>query len=163
MLTWLKQYLPAPDKHLNNSYRFVILRQAITWIGTEMEIHNLLKFWAQTRKLQDRQDSKIAYSINGPWYFNKTNTFSSFEDESRAFNLMERWLTWCCQVCINFKFQVFDIYLTQLVGYRFHSQFLKSPSYFFTLDLIKIYHFCFLNWVKLFASACSVFFSQFYG
>ena len=35
----------------------------------------------QTKKWQDKQDSKIAYSINGSWYFNKTNSFSSFEDE----------------------------------------------------------------------------------
>ena len=35
-----------------------------------------------TRKPQEKQDSKIANYINGPWYFNKTNTFSSFEDES---------------------------------------------------------------------------------
>ena len=31
------------------------------------------KFWAQTRKLQDKQGSKTAYSVNGSLYFNKTN------------------------------------------------------------------------------------------
>ena len=41
-----------------------LLKFIIHWI--------LLKFWVQTRKLQDKQDSKID-SINGPWYFNKTN------------------------------------------------------------------------------------------
>ena len=35
-----------------------------------------------TRKPQEKQDSKIANYINGSWYFNKTNTFSSFQDES---------------------------------------------------------------------------------
>ena len=41
-----------------------LLKFIIHWI--------LLQFWVQTRKLQDKQDSKID-SINGSWYFNKTN------------------------------------------------------------------------------------------
>ena len=38
MLTQLKQYWEL----LNDSYRHVILRQAIVWIQTGMEIHNPL-------------------------------------------------------------------------------------------------------------------------
>ena len=41
----------------------------------------VLKFWAQTKKPQNKQDSKIAYYINGSWYFKKTNLFSSSEEE----------------------------------------------------------------------------------
>ena len=40
-----------------------------------IEFHNpywmLLKYWAQTRKLEDKQDSKID-SLNASLYFNKT-------------------------------------------------------------------------------------------
>ena len=36
-------YLTGPDNYLNDSYRLVvILRQAIVWIGTGMEIHDSL-------------------------------------------------------------------------------------------------------------------------
>ena len=68
----------------NNSYRLVILRQAMAWKGLvwKFTIHwVVLKFWAQTRKPQDKQGSKIAYSVNRSWYFNKTNTLCYFEEE----------------------------------------------------------------------------------
>ena len=32
-----------------------------------------MKFWTQTRKLKNNQDSEITYSIKGSWYLNKTN------------------------------------------------------------------------------------------
>ena len=38
----------------------MILKFKIHWTA--------LKFWAETRKLPDKQDSKIAYSVNGSWY-----------------------------------------------------------------------------------------------
>ena len=58
MLTQLKQYLTGPDQHLNNSYRIVILRQSLGWVGNIIEIN-------KTRKLEEKQDSKIGYSMNG--------------------------------------------------------------------------------------------------
>ena len=74
------QYLPFfnsyPDQYLNDSYRLVIVKTSLASMENKgIEIHNrywvLLKFWAQTRKLQDKQDSKID-SSNGSWYFNET-------------------------------------------------------------------------------------------
>ena len=72
----MKLYLTGPDQYLNDSHRLVILKTGLAWIRRNgIEIHNpywiLLKFWAQTRKLQDKQDSKID-SLNESWYFNKT-------------------------------------------------------------------------------------------
>ena len=64
---------------------------------------------------QDNQDS-----INRSWYFNKTTTFSSFEEESIGlFNLMETSLTW---IFITSNSKVFDAYLTQSAGYSLYSQ-----------------------------------------
>ena len=72
-------YWPSflPEKLIFMSFIFkkcFIIIHIIHWI--------VLKFWTQTRKTQDKYGSKIAYSINGSWYFNKTNTFSSFEEEN---------------------------------------------------------------------------------
>ena len=59
---------------------------------TGMKVHNPLKSaeirsWHKFgRTAQDKQDSKIVYAINESWYFNKANTFSSFEEESIEFN-----------------------------------------------------------------------------
>ena len=96
--------------------------------------------------MPDKQDLTIAYSVNGSWYFNKTNTFLSFEKEitsSIQFNgeiinmmfstkfvyiLTPRYLTliWLNQPDIVFN-----------LNYIF-----KSPSNFFCLDLkITIYVF----------------------
>ena len=72
----LQATLTGPYLYLNNSYRLVILRQTLLEKSMVLKftIHWIvLKFWAQTRKLRDNQDSKIAYSINGSWYFKKTN------------------------------------------------------------------------------------------
>ena len=52
----------------------VVWKFTIDWI--------VLKFRAQTKKPQDKQDSKVTYSVNGSWYTNKTNTFSPFKEES---------------------------------------------------------------------------------
>ena len=43
----------------------MVLKFTIHWI--------VLKFGAQTRALQDKQDSKITYSKYGYWYFNESN------------------------------------------------------------------------------------------
>ena len=74
-----------PDQYLNDSYRLVILRKAIAWIGSGVEIHNPLnsaEMLSPNKKAARSADSTIAYSINGSWYFNKTNTFSCFAEES---------------------------------------------------------------------------------
>ena len=50
-----------------------------------MEIHNPLisaEILSPNKKPQDREDSKIAYCIDGSSDFNKTNTFSSYEEDS---------------------------------------------------------------------------------
>ena len=53
---------------------------------TGKEIHNSLNsakiLRLKSRNPQDKKYSKIAYYINGSWYFNETNTFSSSEEES---------------------------------------------------------------------------------
>ena len=59
--------MTCPDQYLNNCYRFVIV-----WIGNDIEVHNPLN-----GALQDKQDPKIAYSINGSWYFNDTNVMEN--------------------------------------------------------------------------------------
>ena len=75
------QYLPLfnsyPDQYLNDSYRLVILKTGLASIGNNgTEILNsywiLLKFWAQTRKLQEKQDSKVD-SPNESWYLDILN------------------------------------------------------------------------------------------
>ena len=58
---------PKP-KYLTDNCRLVILRQDIVRIETGMEILNplnSLEILSQNRKLEDMQDSKIAYSLNG--------------------------------------------------------------------------------------------------
>ena len=76
--------LHSPDQYLSNSYRPVILRQAIIWIGTGIEIPNPLNSAEilSPNKSKDKQDSKMVYPMNGSWYFNKTNIFFSFEEEN---------------------------------------------------------------------------------
>ena len=61
---YLSLFNSYPDEYLNDSYRLVILKTGLASIGNNgIEFHNLywilLKFWAQTRKMQDKQDSKI--------------------------------------------------------------------------------------------------------
>ena len=68
-----------------------------------MEIHNPLnsaEIWAQTRKPQDKQDSKIAYSVNGSWL---TRFLLLRKKVLFLFNLMERSLTGCCKLSL-YKF-----------------------------------------------------------
>ena len=60
------------------SYRLVILGQTLLEqrMVLKFTIHwRVLKLLAQTRELQDTQDSKIASSVNGSWSFNKTNVY----------------------------------------------------------------------------------------
>ena len=45
-----------------------------------MEVHNPLSI-TKLESYQDKQDSKMAWSINES-YLNKSNTFSYFEEES---------------------------------------------------------------------------------
>ena len=48
-----------------------------------MEIHNPLNIAEiLSPNVQYKQHSKIAYFMNGSWYFNKTKAFASFEEES---------------------------------------------------------------------------------
>ena len=47
----------------------MVLKFTIHWLVLKQERSQ----WAQTKNLQDKQDSKLAYSINGSAYFNKTN------------------------------------------------------------------------------------------
>ena len=57
----------------------------------------------------------MAYSINGSWYFNKTNTFSSFEEESigyMQFNGEIINIMLPTKLALNFNFHIFDTYLT---------------------------------------------------
>ena len=78
MLAWLKQHLTILGQYLSNSYRLVFLRQTLLKqsIVLKFTIHwVVLKFWAQTRKLQDKEDWKIAYCKSG---FNLTNRDSYF-------------------------------------------------------------------------------------
>ena len=89
----------------------------------------MLKFWVQTRKLQDKQNSKIVYSINGSWYFNKINTFSPFEEEgigSIQFNGEIINMMLPTKVSINFNSQVFDIKSASLTSIMF-SDHLQVP------------------------------------
>ena len=53
----------------------------------------MLKFLAQTRKLQHEQDSKIAYSINGSWYFNKANVGGKWYIFRNACFVIFSWLS----------------------------------------------------------------------
>ena len=57
-------YFSIFSSYLNDSYRLGVLKTGLAWTGRNgIEIHNphwiLLKSWAQTRKLQDKQNSKI--------------------------------------------------------------------------------------------------------
>ena len=69
---------------------------------TGKEIHNPLNsakiLRLKSRNPQDKKYSKIAYYINGSWYFNETNTFSSSEKRVLVlFSSMERLLIWSYQ------------------------------------------------------------------
>ena len=58
-----------------------------------------MKVWRYEgfKKYEDLKDLKIAYFINGIWYFYKINTFFSIEEVNIGlFGLMERLLKWCC-------------------------------------------------------------------
>ena len=72
---------------------------------TGKEIHNPLNsakiLRLKSRNPQDKKYSKIAYYINGPWYFNETNTFSSSEKRVLVlFSSMERLLIWSYQLSL---------------------------------------------------------------
>ena len=46
----LTHYLTGPNEYLPDSYRLLILRSAITWLGAGMEIHNpfnSVQIWVQ--------------------------------------------------------------------------------------------------------------------
>ena len=72
---------------------------------TGKEIHNPLNsakiLRLKSRNPQDKKYSKIAYYINGSWYFNETNTFSSSEKRVLVlFSSMERLLIWSYQLSL---------------------------------------------------------------
>ena len=72
---------------------------------TGKEIHNPLNsakiLRLKSRNPQDKKYSKITYYINGSWYFNETNTFSSSEKRVLVlFSSMERLLIWSYQLSL---------------------------------------------------------------
>ena len=76
-----------------------------------IEIYNtywiLLKFWAQTRKQQDKQDSKVD-SLNGSWYFNKTYVEVKLYIIRNICFVIFSWLSVVC--CIDDCHIIFTVY-----------------------------------------------------
>ena len=58
----------------------------------------MFKFWAQTRKLQDKKDSKID-CLNGSWYFNKTSVDGKWYIFRNIYFAIFGWLSEVC--CID--------------------------------------------------------------
>ena len=84
-----------------DNYRFVILKIGFASIGNNgVKIHNpywiLLKFWAQTRKLQDQQNSQID-SPNGSWYLNKTYVDGKWHIFRNICFVIFSWLSVVCR------------------------------------------------------------------
>ena len=103
MLAYLKQHLTSLDLYLNSSYRLVILRQTLLKHSMILKFTFhwiVLKFWAQTRKLQDMEDSKIVYC---KWIlkmdFNKTNHDGKLYIFRNIFFVIFSWLSVKC--CID--------------------------------------------------------------
>ena len=57
----------------------------------------LLKFWAQTRKLKDKQNSKID-SPNGSWYFNKAYVDGRWFIFRHVCFVIFSWLSMVCYI-----------------------------------------------------------------
>ena len=129
----------------------VVWKFTIDWI--------VLRFRAQTKKPQDKQDSKVTYSINGSWYINMNNTFSPFKEESIGsiqFNgdiismMLPTKFVWILTPWyLTIDSLKEDIFFN--INYIFN-----SPSVFFFLDFKMSFLFLKLN--ETFVSACSVFY-----
>ena len=121
----------------------------------------LLKFWTQTRKPQDKVDSKVAYYINGSWYSNKSNTFSPLKRRVLVlFSLMRRSLKCLTnKVCMSFNSQIFNLFSQQDIVSNLNKYIFKSPSNVFYLDLMIITS-VFLTWVKLYLHLLVQFFNR---
>ena len=105
-LTVTYQYLVNPyivkatytglDLYLNNNSK-----ADLAWIWYGIEIHNILnsdEILTHTKNMQDEQDSKIAYSINGSWYFNKTNVDGKWYIFRNIYSVIFNWLSVECWI-----------------------------------------------------------------
>ena len=76
------------------------VKTGLAW-NNGIEIHNpywiLLKFWVQTRKPQDKQDSKIN-SLNGSWYFSKTYVDGKWYIVRNIYFVIFSWLSYSITV-----------------------------------------------------------------